>query len=167
MDISSTSRAIQAVIMQSMGMNAYLYAPKDEAKHRISWRQTYNEKEVESMKSLITAARDHNICFIFAISPGNDIAFSDAADAKALQARLEQHSCLKLCDHNDLQIPLKLKKIFPIPLSFSTGVVHEYSRMHHGASPAGNSNSLTLFTYQCGWRSALWVHTNEHRTPDL
>lgn len=76
--------------MQSMGMNAYLYAPKDEAKHRISWRQPYNEKEAESMKSLITAARNHNICFIFAISPGNDIAFSDAADAKALQARLEQ-----------------------------------------------------------------------------
>ncbi|VUZ39104.1 unnamed protein product [Hymenolepis diminuta] len=76
--------------MQSMGMNAYLYAPKDEAKHRISWRQPYNEKEAESMKSLITAAKSYNICFIFAISPGNDIAFSDAADFKALQARLEQ-----------------------------------------------------------------------------
>lgn len=73
-----------------MGMNAYLYAPKDEIKHRLSWRQLYNDKEAENMRSLITAARDHNICFIFAISPGNDIAFSDEADAKALQARLEQ-----------------------------------------------------------------------------
>nr|CDS30716.1 bifunctional protein NCOAT [Hymenolepis microstoma] len=76
--------------MQSMGLNAYLYAPKDEVKHRLSWRQPYNEKEAEHMRSLIAAARDHNICFIFAISPGNDISFSDEADAKALQVRLEQ-----------------------------------------------------------------------------
>ncbi|KAM7535864.1 hypothetical protein Aperf_G00000099991 [Anoplocephala perfoliata] len=76
--------------MQSMGMNAYLYAPKDDVKHRLSWREPYTEKEAENMRSLISAATDHNICFIFAISPGSDIVYSDDADAKALQSRLEQ-----------------------------------------------------------------------------
>eukprot|EP00108_Taenia_solium_P008405 TsM_001145200 transcript=TsM_001145200 gene=TsM_001145200 len=76
--------------MQSMGMNAYLYAPKDDLKHRISWRELYTDKETENMRSLIAAADDHNICFIFAISPGSDVIYSDEGDAAALKARLEQ-----------------------------------------------------------------------------
>ncbi|KAL5108610.1 Protein O-GlcNAcase [Taenia crassiceps] len=76
--------------MQSMGMNAYLYAPKDDLKHRLSWRELYTDKEAENMRSLIAAADDHNICFIFAISPGSDVVYSDEGDAAALKARLEQ-----------------------------------------------------------------------------
>lgn len=83
--------------MQLMGMNAYLYAPKDDVKHRLSWREPYTEKEAENMRSLIAAATDHNICFIFAISPGSDVVYSDDADAKALQSRLEQ--VLNLSSH--------------------------------------------------------------------
>ncbi len=76
--------------MQSMGMNSYLYAPKDDLKHRLSWREPYTEKEEENMRSLIAAADEHNVLFIFAISPGSDVVYSDEADANALKERLEQ-----------------------------------------------------------------------------
>jgi len=31
--------------MQRFGMNTYLYAPKDDYKHRLEWRELYTEQE--------------------------------------------------------------------------------------------------------------------------
>lgn len=31
--------------MQRFGMNTYLYAPKDDYKHRLYWRELYNQDE--------------------------------------------------------------------------------------------------------------------------
>uniref|UniRef100_A0A183T270 protein O-GlcNAcase n=1 Tax=Schistocephalus solidus TaxID=70667 RepID=A0A183T270_SCHSO len=76
--------------MQSMGMNSYLYAPKDDMKHRHSWRELYTEKEEESMRSLIAAAEEHNILFIFALSPGSDVVYSQEDDVNFLKSKLQQ-----------------------------------------------------------------------------
>lgn len=83
--------------MQTMGMNAYLYAPKDDLKHRMSWREPYSEKEEDHMRSLIAAANEHNVLFIFAISPGNDVVYSDESDANILKERLEQVRLHSFC----------------------------------------------------------------------
>lgn len=42
------------------------------------------------MTSLIDAAREYNIEFVFALSPGLDITFSNAKDVQALKRKLEQ-----------------------------------------------------------------------------
>lgn len=78
--------------MQCMGMNSYLYAPKDDLKHRHTWREQYTEKEEEHMRSLFAAAEEHNILFIFAISPGSDIVYSRDEDINLLKAKLQQVS---------------------------------------------------------------------------
>lgn len=31
--------------MQNLGMNSYVYAPKDDAKHRVYWREPYSVEE--------------------------------------------------------------------------------------------------------------------------
>jgi len=31
--------------MEEMGLNTYLYAPKDDYKHRLFWREKYSEDE--------------------------------------------------------------------------------------------------------------------------
>jgi len=31
--------------MQRFGMNTYLYAPKDDYKHRLDWRELYTEEQ--------------------------------------------------------------------------------------------------------------------------
>ncbi|KAI6214664.1 hypothetical protein M3Y94_00295200 [Aphelenchoides besseyi] len=31
--------------MKTLGLNTYLYAPKDDLKHRFQWRALYNEEE--------------------------------------------------------------------------------------------------------------------------
>ncbi|CDI98119.1 bifunctional protein NCOAT [Echinococcus multilocularis] len=107
--------------MQSLGMNAYLYAPKDDLKHRLSWRELYTDKEAENMRSLIAAADDHNICFIFAISPGSDVVYSDEEDAAALKARLEQalnlgcHAFALLFDDIDMRLCPADQEVFVSP----------------------------------------------------
>ena len=66
--------------MESWGMSSYLYAPKDDCKHRAYWRELYTVEEAEHLQSLITAASDRNIIFYYAISPGLDITYSNSKE---------------------------------------------------------------------------------------
>ncbi len=54
-------------------LNAYIYAPKDDPKHRSEWRSLYTEEELAKMTELVDCARENNVRFIYAISPGLDI----------------------------------------------------------------------------------------------
>ena len=73
-------------------MNAYIYAPKDDPKHRAQWRSLYTGAELERMTDLITTANDNQVKFIYAISPGGDINLGSGyeADFKKLMAKCEQ-----------------------------------------------------------------------------
>ncbi|CAL8078534.1 unnamed protein product [Calicophoron daubneyi] len=80
--------------MNHMGMNAYLYAPKDDIKHRQSWRDLYTPEEEQELKSLITESTDAGVLFIFAISPGLDLIFSSAKEVEILKKKVDQVSKL-------------------------------------------------------------------------
>lgn len=54
----------------SRGMTSYLYAPKDDYKHRAYWRELYTVEEAEHLQSLISLATECDIDFYYAISPG-------------------------------------------------------------------------------------------------
>ncbi|XP_034715840.1 protein O-GlcNAcase isoform X2 [Etheostoma cragini] len=75
---------------QKWGLNTYLYAPKDDYKHRMYWRDLYSAEEAEQLIALISAAKQHNVDFIYAISPGLDITFSNPKEVAALQRKLDQ-----------------------------------------------------------------------------
>ncbi|KAM8852706.1 protein O-GlcNAcase isoform 1-T1 [Synchiropus picturatus] len=77
---------------QKWGLNTYLYAPKDDYKHRMFWRELYSVEEAEQLMTLIGAAKDHGIEFIYAISPGLDITFSNQKEIIALKRKLDQVS---------------------------------------------------------------------------
>ncbi|XP_062349276.1 protein O-GlcNAcase-like [Cinclus cinclus] len=76
--------------LQRRGLNCYMYAPKDELKHRLLWREPYTEHEAARMRSLIEAAQEQGVEFIFAISAGQDMVFSSAGDRLLLQQKLRQ-----------------------------------------------------------------------------
>ncbi|KAL3981828.1 beta-N-acetylglucosaminidase family protein [Acanthocheilonema viteae] len=78
-------------------MNTYIYAPKDDLKHRAEWRQLYNSDEIELLQSLIQTARMENVTFVYALSPGIDIIYSSEKEIKALHDKSEQVRCLG-CD---------------------------------------------------------------------
>ncbi|HKS38522.1 MAG TPA: beta-N-acetylglucosaminidase domain-containing protein [Verrucomicrobiae bacterium] len=76
--------------MTGWGLNTYLYAPKDDLKHRTLWREPYSASEAEKPGELIRACQQHDIRFIYALSPGLDIRYSDEAELNHLRNRFEQ-----------------------------------------------------------------------------
>ena len=54
-------------------MNSYLYAPKDDAKHRSMWRRLYTKEECRDIQELIQSCKQNNVTFFYGISPGLDI----------------------------------------------------------------------------------------------
>ncbi len=76
--------------MSGLGLNTYLYAPKDDLKHRALWRETYWGAEIPAMRDLVQACQRRNVRFIFALSPGLDIRYSDSAELDRLRARFAQ-----------------------------------------------------------------------------
>ena len=72
-------------------LNVYIYAPKDDPKHRAEWRASYTGTELTRMQDLIHAADENYVKFVYAISPGNDINLEDGyeADFAALMAKCE------------------------------------------------------------------------------
>ncbi|XP_062319122.1 protein O-GlcNAcase [Osmerus eperlanus] len=77
---------------QKWGLNTYLYAPKDDYKHRMFWREMYSVEEAEQLMTLISAAKEYGIEFIYAISPGLDITFSNLKEVSTLKRKLDQVS---------------------------------------------------------------------------
>uniref|UniRef100_A0A2K5I3V9 protein O-GlcNAcase n=1 Tax=Colobus angolensis palliatus TaxID=336983 RepID=A0A2K5I3V9_COLAP len=80
------------VELQKWELNTYLYAPKDDYKHRMFWREMYSVEEAEQLMTLISAAREYEIEFIYAISPGLDITFSNPKEVSTLKRKLDQVS---------------------------------------------------------------------------
>jgi hyaluronoglucosaminidase len=69
-------------------MNAYAYAPKDDAKHRAEWRTPYDGAELDRFRELAAHADAHGVRFGFAISPGLDIDYDADADRSILVGKL-------------------------------------------------------------------------------
>lgn len=78
--------------LKKWGLELYIYAPKDDYKHRSSWRELYTVEEGEHLQSLITAAKENSVQFYYALSPGLDICYSNIKDITALKRKLDQVS---------------------------------------------------------------------------
>uniref|UniRef100_A0A3B5M4N5 O-GlcNAcase like n=1 Tax=Xiphophorus couchianus TaxID=32473 RepID=A0A3B5M4N5_9TELE len=63
---------------------------KDDYKHRMYWRELYSPEEAEQLVALISAAEKNRVEFIYAISPGLDITFSNPREVAALKRKLDQ-----------------------------------------------------------------------------
>ena len=74
------------------GLNAYIYAPKDDPYHRDKWREPYPKKKLKELASLVEKARENRVKFIFAVSPGLDFHYTilrGQHDKKVLLEKLE------------------------------------------------------------------------------
>ncbi|XP_055523311.1 protein O-GlcNAcase [Wyeomyia smithii] len=78
--------------MKQWGMDSYVYAPKDDYKHRAYWRELYTVEEADHLTGLITAAHEQNINFYYALSPGLDITYSNSKEVAVLKRKLDQVS---------------------------------------------------------------------------
>jgi hyaluronoglucosaminidase len=86
---SHAARLAALTFLGARGGNAYVYAPKDDAKHRADWRTPYRATELAQFMELAEAANANRIRFGFAISPGLDITYESETDRATLIAKLE------------------------------------------------------------------------------
>ena len=70
-------------------MNAYVYAPKSDPKHRDAWREPYEAVDADRFRELAGHCREAGVRFGFAISPGLDIEYASATDRDALAGKLD------------------------------------------------------------------------------
>ncbi|MEO6036266.1 MAG: beta-N-acetylglucosaminidase domain-containing protein, partial [Verrucomicrobiota bacterium] len=76
--------------MEQWGLNTYLYAPKDDLKHRTRWRELYDEAEANELARLIQDCQARQIEFIYAIAPGLDYDSAASSDEHALHEKTKQ-----------------------------------------------------------------------------
>jgi protein O-GlcNAcase/histone acetyltransferase len=76
--------------MAESKLNTYLYAPKDDLKHRALWREPYSASEAEALGQVIRLCEERSIRFIYALGPGLDICYHDEAELGHLRNRFEQ-----------------------------------------------------------------------------
>ena len=74
--------------MNEWQLNTYLYAPKDDIKHRALWRELYSGDELAALRRLVDDGRRHGIEVVYAIAPGLDIQYG--TELPALQVKLAQ-----------------------------------------------------------------------------
>ena len=75
--------------MSDWGLNTYLYAPKDDMKQRLLWRERYSFPESEELKEVTQACKSRGIRLIYALSPGLDIRYSEASELDHLKSRFD------------------------------------------------------------------------------
>jgi protein O-GlcNAcase/histone acetyltransferase len=76
--------------MNIWGLNTYLYAPKDDLKHRNLWRESYTASEATELQTLISDCQRGDITFIYAIAPGLDADYWTKGGVAALERKAGQ-----------------------------------------------------------------------------
>lgn len=67
---SKDQRIDMLKFMDSVFLNSYIYAPKDDPYHNKKWREFYDLESLADLKDLVDLANDLDIDFIWAIHPG-------------------------------------------------------------------------------------------------
>ena len=76
--------------MAEWELNTYFYSPKDDLKHRAIWRKFYDEKELSTLAQLIDACEQYGLRFVYGLSPGLDIRFSNPDEIENIKQRFNQ-----------------------------------------------------------------------------
>lgn len=69
--------------LKRFGLNTYLFAPKDDLKHRVLWRRLLDADDAEDFKSLLAVCARAGVRFIYSLAPGWDGHFAKATGAYA------------------------------------------------------------------------------------
>lgn len=92
------SEDLLSISSSRFGLNTYVYAPKDDAKHRARWRDLYTDDESKQLKELIQRCRTNKLNFVYALSPGLDVQYSSDEDFQYLQKKFHQIASFG-CEH--------------------------------------------------------------------
>lgn len=87
---SHQARSAHLEFSAEVGLNTYVYAPKDDPYHRDRWREPYPAAELGRLAELAATARRLGVRFVYAISPALSMRFAEDAEHAALAAKAGQ-----------------------------------------------------------------------------
>ena len=73
--------------MASRGLNTFVYTPKDDPLVRRAWRAPYEGRELRRLNELVNRALATGVDFVFCVSPGLSMRYSDESDLDALTSK--------------------------------------------------------------------------------
>lgn len=71
------------------GMNTFVYTPKDDPLMRREWRIQYTGGQLDGLAALVTECLAQGVDFVYCVSPGLSMRYSDPADVAAVIAKFE------------------------------------------------------------------------------
>ncbi|GIG35879.1 beta-N-acetylglucosaminidase domain-containing protein [Cellulomonas pakistanensis] len=74
----------------ALGLDTYLYAPKDDPWHRERWREPYPDAELARLGELAARAAAAGVAFVWSVAPGLSMRYSDDEEHAALAAKAAQ-----------------------------------------------------------------------------
>jgi hyaluronoglucosaminidase len=86
---SMADRSKHLDFLATVKANTYVYSPKDDPFARDRWREAYPAATLSGLGTLAARARRNHVDFVYAISPGPSVCFSDPADAQALERKFD------------------------------------------------------------------------------
>ncbi|SEM75702.1 hyaluronoglucosaminidase [Sphingomonas gellani] len=86
---SMADRTSHLNFLATVKANTYVYSPKDDPFARDRWRDAYPAAILSNLSTLAATARRNHIDFVYAISPGPTVCFSDPADAQTLERKFD------------------------------------------------------------------------------
>lgn len=86
---SMTDREKHLSFLATVKANTYVYSPKDDPYARDRWRDAYPDATLAELGKLVAAARKNHINFVYAISPGPTVCFSDSGDLHTLERKFK------------------------------------------------------------------------------
>ncbi|MBB4657436.1 hyaluronoglucosaminidase [Xanthomonas sp. F14] len=91
---SMADRSKHIAFLARSKANTFIYSPKDDPYARDRWREAYPAAMLKALGKLAATARRNHVDFVYAISPGPSVCFSDPADAKALLRKFDAFRAL-------------------------------------------------------------------------
>ncbi|MHA6720251.1 beta-N-acetylhexosaminidase family protein [Sphingomonas sp. RS6] len=86
---SMQDRTRHIEFLATVKANTYIYSPKDDPYARDRWREDYPAATLSALGTLVGTARRNHVNFVYAISPGPTVCFSDPADLRALERKFD------------------------------------------------------------------------------
>ena len=101
-------KAIVDVLARN-NLGRYLYAPKEDIKHRYRWREPYDKAWLQQFADFCAYANQHKVSVIAGVAPGLDFDFGDLPSSADFNALLSK--CLKLIEYGADDICLLMDDI--------------------------------------------------------
>jgi hyaluronoglucosaminidase len=71
-------------------MNTFVYSAKNDPYLRADWQELYPAAQLSSLTTLVSDATANQVNFVYALSPGLSICYSDPTDLQELEAKDQQ-----------------------------------------------------------------------------